>query len=122
MSQKYTLNDILKAVDSINPEKLSEKRFAKEEILDAVNQINTSSNEVKIINTDFNKTFSSITVNELKPKQALKNKKEAQYFTKPLLLASIIKYEPINTKALFLKKLHNSNLKIITMKVPGVNK
>jgi len=122
MSQKYTLNDILKAVDSINPEKLSEKRFAKEEILDAVNQINTSSNEVKIINTDFNKTFSSITVNELKPKQALKNKKEAQYFTKPLLLSSIIKYEPINTKALFLKKLHNSNLKIITMKVPGVNK
>ena len=122
MSQKYTLNDILKAVDSINPEKLSEKRFAKEEILDAVNQINTSSNEVKIINTDFNKTFSNITVNELKPKQALKNKKEAQYFTKPLLLASIIKYEPINTKALFLKKLHNSNLKIITMKVPGVNK
>ena len=122
MSQKYTLNDILKAVDSINPEKLSEKRFAKEEILDAVNQINTSSNEVKIINTDFNKTFSSITVNELKPKQALKNKKETQYFTKPLLLASIIKYEPINTKALFLKKLHNSNLKIITMKVPGVNK
>ena len=122
MSQKYTLNDILKAVDSINPEKLSEKRFAKEEILDAVNQINTSSNEVKIINTDFNKTFSSITVNELKPKQALKNKKEAKYFTKPLLLASIIKYEPINTKALFLKKLHNSNLKIITMKVPGVNK
>ena len=122
MSQKYTLNDILKAVDSINPEKLSEKRFAKEEILDAVNQINTSSNEVKIINTDFNKTFSNITVNELKPKQALKNKKEAQYFTKPLLLSSIIKYEPINTKALFLKKLHNSNLKIITMKVPGVNK
>ena len=122
MSQKYNLDDILKAVDSINPKRLSEKRFAKEEILDAINQINTPSNETKIIKTDFNKTSNNINNNVIKPKHALKNKKPTQYFTKPLLLTSIIKYESTNTKVLFLKKLYNSNLKIITMKAPGVNK
>ena len=122
MSQKYNLDDILKAVDSINPKRLSEKRFAKEEILDAINQINTPSNETKIIKTDLNKTSNDINNNVIKPKHALKNKKPTQYFTKPLLLTSIIKYESTNTKVLFLKKLYNSNLKIITMKAPGVNK
>ena len=122
MSQKYNLDDILKAVDSINPKRLSEKRFAKEEILDAINQINTPSNETKIIKTDFNKTSNDININVIKPKHALKNKKPTQYFTKPLLLTNIIKYESTNTKILFLKKLYNSNLKIITMKAPGVNK
>ena len=122
MSQKYNLDDILKAVDSINPKKLSEKRFAKEEILDAINQINTPSNETKIIKTDFNKTSNNINNNVIKPKHALKNKKPTQYFTKPLLLTNIIKYESTNSKVLFLKKLYNSNLKIITMKAPGVNK
>jgi hypothetical protein len=122
MSQKYNLDDILKAVDSINPKRLSEKRFAKEEILDAINQINTPSNETKIIKTDFNKTSNDINNNVIKPKHALKNKKPTQYFTKPLLLTNIIKYESTNTKVLFLKKLYNSNLKIITMKAPGVNK
>ena len=122
MSQKYNLDDILKAVDSINPKRLSEKRFAKEEILDAINQINTPSNETKIIKTDFNKTSNEINNNVIKPKHALKNKKSTQYFTKPLFLTNIIKYESTNTKILFLKKLYNSNLKIITMKAPGVNK
>ena len=122
MSQKYNLDDILKAVDSINPKRLSEKRFAKEEILDAINQINTPSNETKIIKTDFNKTSNDINNNVIKPKHVLKNKKLTQYFTKPLLLTSIIKYESTNTKVLFLKKLYNSNLKIITMKAPGFNK
>ncbi len=122
MSQKYNVDDILKAVDSINPKRLSEKKFAKEEILDAVNQINTQNNEAKIIKTDFNKTSNGITINEVKPKDALKNKKPTQYFTKPLLLTNIIKYESTNTKVLFLKKLYNSNLKIITMKAPMVNK
>ena len=122
MSQKYNLDDILKAVDSINPKRLSEKKFAKEEILDAINQINTPSNETKIIKTDFNKTSNDINNNVIKPKHALKNKKPTQYFTKPLLLTNIIKYESTNTKVLFLKKLYNSNLKIITMKAPGVNK
>ena len=122
MSQKYNLDDILKAVDSINPKRLSEKRFAKEEILDAINQINTPSNETKIIKTDFNKTSNDININVIKPKHALKNKKPTQYFTKPLLLTNIIKYESTNSKVLFLKKLYNSNLKIITMKAPGVNK
>ena len=122
MSQKYNLDDILKAIDSINPKRLSEKRFAKEEILDAINQINTPSNETKIIKTDFNKTSNEINNNVIKPKHALKNKKPTQYFTKPLLLTNIIKYESTNSKVLFLKKLYNSNLKIITMKAPGVNK
>lgn len=122
MSQKYNLDDILKAIDSINPKRLSEKRFAKEEILDAINQINTPSNETKIIKTDFNKTSNDINNNVIKPKHALKNKKPTQYFTKPLLLTNIIKYESTNSKVLFLKKLYNSNLKIITMKAPGVNK
>ena len=122
MSQKYNLDDILKAIDSINPKRLSEKRFAKEEILDAINQINTPSNETKIIKTDFNKTSNNINNNVIKPKHALKNKKPTQYFTKPLLLTNIIKYESTNSKVLFLKKLYNSNLKIITMKAPGVNK
>lgn len=122
MSQKYNLDDILKAVDSINPKRLSEKRFAKEEILDTINQINTPSNETKIIKTDFNKTSNDINNNSIKQKHALKNKKPTQYFTKPLLLTNIIKYESTNTKVLFLKKLYNSNLKIITMKTPGVNK
>ena len=122
MSQKYNLDDILNAVDSINPKRLSEKRFAKEEILDAINQINTPSNETKIIKTDFNKTSNDINNNVIKPKHALKNKKPTQYFTKPLLLTNIIKYESTNSKVLFLKKLYNSNLKIITMKAPGVNK
>jgi hypothetical protein len=122
MSQKYNLDDILKAIDSINPKRLSEKRFAKEEILDAINQINTPSNETKIIKTDFNKTSNDINNNVIKPKHALKNKKPTQYFTKPLLLTNIIKYESTNSKVLFLKKLYNSNLKIITMKAPGVYK
>lgn len=122
MSKKYNLNDILKAVDSINPKRHSEKKFAKEEILDAINQINTPSNETKIIKTDFNKTSNDININVIKPKHALKNKKPTQYFTKPLLLTNIIKYESTNSKVLFLKKLYNSNLKIITMKAPGVNK
>jgi hypothetical protein len=76
MSQKYNLDDILKAVDSINPKRLSEKRFAKEEILDAINQINTPSNETKIIKTDFNKTSNNINNNVIKPKHALKNKNQ----------------------------------------------
>ena len=40
----------------------------------------------------------------------------------PLLLTDIIKYEPKNKKLLFLKKLYNTNIKIIAMKVPGINK
>lgn len=122
MSQKYSVKEILGAINSINPIKLSEKRYTKEEILDAVNQINTPSNEVKTIETDFYKTSNRNTINAVKPKQALKNKKEPQYFTKPFLLTNIIKYIPTNTKALFLKKMYNSNLKIIAMKAPRVNK
>ena len=46
-----------------------------------------------------------------------KIEKKKKIFTSPLLLTNIIKYEPIKSKALFLKKLHNSNLKIIAMKI-----
>jgi hypothetical protein len=42
--------------------------------------------------------------------------------TRPLLLTDIIKYEPKNKKLLFLKKLYNTNIKIIAMKAPKINK
>ena len=45
MSQKYSVNEILKAVDSINPYKPSSKKFAKEEILDAVTELYNSQNQ-----------------------------------------------------------------------------
>lgn len=41
---------------------------------------------------------------------------------RPLLLTNIIKYEPKNKKLLFLKNLHNTNIKIIVMKAPRINK
>ena len=69
-------------------------------------------------------------VNEIKPekkkiKKFSKNKKLEGNQNKPLqphLLTDIIKYEPKNKKLLFLKKLYNTNIKIIAMKVPGINK
>ena len=44
MSQKYSINDILKAVDSINPENRSERKFANEEILGAIEELNKKKN------------------------------------------------------------------------------
>ena len=42
--------------------------------------------------------------------------------TRPLLLTNIVKYEPKIKKLLFLKKLYNTNIKIIAMKTPKINK
>ena len=122
MSQKYSVNEILKAVDSINPYKPSSKKFAKEEILDAVTELYNSQNQKQTQNINHAELQSNILpiTNKLIAKPKLEKKEK--FFTKPLLLTNIIKYEPVKSKALFLKKLHNSNLKIIAMKVMEVKK
>ena len=51
MSQKYSINDILKAVDSINPENRSERKFANEEILGAIEELNKKKIETKKIDS-----------------------------------------------------------------------
>ncbi len=117
MSHKYSINDILDAVQTINPIKKSNKKFANEEILDAVKELYQSNQiekraepkkpEVVPTNIYLKKNF----------KVKTKIEKKKKIFTSPLLLTNIIKYEPIKSKALFLKKLHNSNLKIIAMKI-----
>ena len=101
----------------INPIKKSNKKFANEEILDAVKELYQSNQiekraepkkpEVVPTNIYLKKNF----------KVKTKIEKKKKIFTSPLLLTNIIKYEPIKSKALFLKKLHNSNLKIIAMKI-----
>ena len=124
MSQKYSINDILKAVDSINPEKRSEKKFANEEILSAIEELNKIKIESKKIDSKPLETIATkITIEEKKfTKQKIQKKKKEKIFTKPFLLTNIIKYEPVKNKALFLKKLYNSHLKIIAMKAPGVSR
>ena len=117
MSHKYSINDILDAVQTINPIKKSNKKFANEEILDAVKELYQSNQiekraepkkpEVVPTNIYLKKNF----------KVKTKIEKKKKIFTSPLLLTIIIKYETIKSKALFLKKLHNSNLKIIAMKI-----
>ena len=122
MSQKYSINDILKAVNSINPEKRSEKNFANEEILSAIEELNKIKIESKKIDSKPLETIATkITIEEKKFTKQKIQKKE-KIFTKPFLLTNIIKYEPVKNKALFLKKLYNSHLKIIAMKAPGVSR
>ena len=133
MNQKYSINDILESVSIINPEKISTKKFSKEEILSAIQDLNETRSqlspkeelnkknyELKAIN----KTYSAQLPVE---KDAIKEKiypkivieKKEKTYTQPLMLTNIIKYEPVKSKALFLKKLHNSHLKIIAMKTHG---
>ena len=72
MSQKYSINDILKAVDSINPEKRSEKNFANEEILIAIEELNKIKIESKKIDSKPLETIATkITIEE----KNLQNKK-----------------------------------------------
>ena len=67
MSQKYSINDILKAVDSINPEKRSEKNFANEEILIAIEELNKIKIESKKIDSKPLETIATkITIEEKK--------------------------------------------------------
>ena len=124
MSQKYSINDILKAVDSINPEKRSERKFANEEILGAIEELNKKKIETKKIDSKPLEIITTKTTIEEKKftKQKIQKKMKEKIFTKPFLLTNIIKYEPTKSKALFLKKLYNSHLKIIAMKAPGVSR
>ena len=122
MSQKYSINDILKAVDSINPEKRSEKNFANEEILSAIEELNKIKIESKKIDSKPLEIITTKTTVEEKKFTKQKIQKKEKIFTKPFLLTNIIKYEPVKSKALFLKKLYNSHLKIIAMKAPGVSR
>jgi hypothetical protein len=122
MSQKYSINDILKAVDSINPENRSERKFANEEILGAIEELNKKKIETKKIDSKPLEIITTKTTIEEKKFTKQKIQKKEKIFTKPFLLTNIIKYEPVKSKALFLKKLYNSHLKIIAMKAPGVSR
>ena len=122
MSQKYSINDILKAVDSINPEKRSERKFANEEILGAIEELNKKKIETKKIDSKPLEIITTKTTVEEKKFTKQKIQKKEKIFTKPFLLTNIIKYEPVKSKALFLKKLYNSHLKIIAKKAPGVSR
>jgi|TARA_B100001093_G_scaffold517731_1_gene600183 hypothetical protein len=142
MNKKFSINEILDAVHGINP--ISNNRKVKEltteKILKAVDSIqnnetaieaNSQPNEITIeINKQpEEKTVIKSTVSKTKLKKVIKVKKnnvikktKTTSFESPLLLTKIIKYKPISTKSLFLNKLHNSRIKIITMTPPGANK
>lgn len=117
MSHKYSINEILEAVHTLNPQKKSNKKYANEEILDAVKEIYDSEKPKQILTPEKIQFIqNNINLNnEIKTKTKVEKKEKV--FTTPLMLTNIIKFEPIKSKALFLKKLHNSNLKIITMKI-----
>ena len=117
MSHKYSINEILEAVHTLNPQKKSNKKYANEEILDAVKEIYNSEKPKQILTPEKIQIVpNNINLNnEIKTKTKVEKKEKV--FTTPLMLTNIIKFEPIKSKALFLKKLHNSNLKIITMKI-----
>ena len=139
MNKKFSINEILDAVNSINS--VSNHHKAKkpttEKILQAVNRIynnkttieaNSQPNEITIeINKQpEEKTVIKSTVSKTNLKKVIKDnaikKTKTISFEKPLLLSRIIKYKPTNTKSLFLNKLHNSKIKIITMMPPGASK
>ena len=142
MNKKFSINEILDAVNSINSVSNHHKvkKPTTEKILQAVNRIynnkttieaNSQPNEITIeINKQpEEKTVIKSTVSKtnlkkvikVKKNNAIKNNKTIS-FEKPFLLTRIIKYKPTNTKSLFLNKLHNSKIKIITMMPPGASK
>ena len=131
MNKKFSINEILDAVHDINP--ISNNQKAKEviteNILKAVDSIQNNEATIEINNQPKEKTAIKSVVSKtelrkntkVKKNDIIKKKKETS-FEKPLLLTRIIKYKPTNTKTLFLNKLHNSKIKIITMMPPGANK
>tara|TARA_B100000780_G_scaffold188673_1_gene132663 strand:+ start:1948 stop:2343 length:396 start_codon:yes stop_codon:yes gene_type:complete len=131
MNKKFSINEILDAVHDINP--ISNNQKAKEviteNILKAVDSIQNNEATIEINNQPKEKTAIKSVVSKtelrkntkVKKNNIIKKKKETS-FEKPLLLTRIIKYKPTNTKTLFLNKLHNSKIKIITMMPPGANK
>ena len=122
MKNKFTIDEILESVNEIYPENKSLKKFDNKEILESINQIELLSSKKKIENSDI-LNINNIQIEEIKKKEVVKKIfKEAKIFDKPLLLNKIIKYQPVNNKYLFLNKLHNSKLQILTMKTPRINK
>jgi hypothetical protein len=133
MNQKYSINDILESVSIINPEKISTKKFSKEEILSAIQDLNETRSQLSPKEELNKKNYELKAINKTSSaqlpveKDAIKEKiypkivveKKEKTYTQPLMLTNIIKYEPAKSKALFLKKLHNSHLKIIAMKTHG---
>ena len=133
MNQKYSIKDILESVSIINPEKISTKKFSKEEILSAIQDLNETRSQLSPKEELNKKNYELKAINKTSSaqlpveKDAIKEKiypkivieKKEKTYTQPLMLTNIIKYEPVKSKALFLKKLHNSYLKIIAMKTHG---
>ena len=131
MNKKFSINEILDAVHDINPISNNQKakELTTEKILKAVDSIQNNEAAIEINNQPKEKTVieSVVSKTELRKNTKVKKnniikKKKKTSFEKPLLLTRIIKYKPTNTKSLFLNKLHNSKIKIITMMPPGANK
>ena len=131
MNKKFSINEILDAVHDINPISNNQKakELTTEKILKAVDSIQNNEAAIEINNQPKEKTVIKSVVSKtelrenikVKKNNIIKKKKETS-FEKPLLLTRIIKYKPTNTKSLFLNKLHNSKMKIITMTPPRANK
>ena len=131
MNKKFSINEILDAVHDINPISNNQKakELTTENILKAVDSIQNNETSIEINNQPKEKTVieSVVSKTELRKNTKVKKnniiqKKKETSFEKPLLLTRIIKYKPTNTKSLFLNKLHNSKMKIITMTPPGAFK
>ena len=131
MNKKFSINEILDAVHGINPISNNQKakELTTENILKAVDSIQNNETSIEINNQPKEKTVieSVVSKTELRKNTKVKKnniiqKKKETSFEKSLLLTRIIKYKPTNTKSLFLNKLHNSKIKIITMMPPGANK
>ena len=131
MNKKFSINEILDAVHDINPISNNQKakELTTENILKAVDSIQNNETSIEINNQPKEKTVikSVVSKTELRKNTKVKKnniikKKKKTSFEKPLLLTRIIKYKPTNTKSLFLNKLHNSKMKIITMTPPGAFK
>ena len=118
MNQKYSINDILESVSIINPEKISTKKFSKEEILSAIQDLNETRSQLSPKEELNKKNYELKAINKSSSaqlpveKDAIKEKiypkivieKKEKTYTQPLMLTNIIKYEPVKSKALFLKK------------------
>ena len=131
MNKKFSINEILDAVHDINSISNNQKakELTTENILKAVDSIQNNETSIEINNQPKEKTVieSVVSKTELRKNTKVKKnniikKKKKTSFEKPLLLTRIIKYKPTNTKSLFLNKLHNSKMKIITMTPPGAFK
>ena len=131
MNKKFSINEILDAVHDINPISNNQKakELTTEKILKAVDSIQNNEAAIEINNQLKEKTAIKSVVSKTELRKNTKVKKnnvikktKTTSFESPLLLTKIIKYKPISTKSLFLNKLHNSRIKIITMTPPGANK